>query len=57
MATGVAVAKVDVKRDDRIVESNLEAVDTAMAFYTHVGDVFPHEAWVEGTVEMRFEET
>jgi len=55
MATNVAMAQVDVERDDRIVESNLEAIDTAMAFYTHVGYV--HGAWVEGIVEMRFEET
>ena len=39
MATDVAVAQVDVERDDRIVESDLEAVHTAMTFYTHVGYV------------------
>ena len=42
MATVVAMAQVDVERDDRFVESNLEVVDTAMTLYPHVDYVFSH---------------
>jgi hypothetical protein len=42
MATVVAVAQVDVEWDDRFVESNLKAVDTAITLYPHVDYVFRH---------------
>jgi hypothetical protein len=52
MPTGIAVAQVVVEWDERLIESDLEVADTAMALCSHIGYVFSH-----GGLAERIEET